>query len=163
MSRDTEVSLGGRLLLWCTWLSCPLPGIRCRCEVGVDTRRQSGHVFNKGAENKARVVTVFFFQDLAMSGDIEAESLFSEKAVTCDDHTVVRCRSMHGPLRYRFGYLWRCVWRCWSTPIARTHKPTARPKETPSEMLVDSDWSVSWATQQDVRARCQQLVCRHAL
>ena len=39
----------------------------------------------------------------------------------------------------RFGYLWRCDWRCWSIPIARTHKPTARPRETPSEMLVDSD------------------------
>ena len=34
---------------------------------------------------------------------------------------------------------------------------------TQSEMLVDSDCGVSWATQQDVRARCQQLVCRHAL
>ena len=29
-------------------------------------------------------------------------------------------------------------------------------------MLVDSDQSVSWATSQDVKARCPQLVCRCA-
>ena len=34
------------------------------------------------------------------------------------------------------------------TPTAMTHKPTARPRETPLGMLVDSDWSVSLATSQ---------------
>ena len=34
------------------------------------------------------------------------------------------------------------------TPSAMTHKPIARPRETPLEMLVDSDQSVSWATSQ---------------
>ena len=43
------------------------------------------------------------------------------------------------------------------TPTAMTHKPTARPRETPSGMLVDSDWSVSWATSQFESAAVPRL------
>ena len=48
----------------------------------------------------------------------------------------------------RFGDLWIAVGDVGRTPTAMTHKPTARPRETQLEMLVDSDQSVSWATSQ---------------
>ena len=38
-----------------------------------------------------------------------------------------------------------------------THKPTARPMETPSGMLVDSDLSVSWATSKPESAAMPRL------
>ena len=48
-----------------------------------------------------------------MSGDSEAEFLFSGKAEMCEVHTVVRCWSTHSKCD-RFGDLWIAVVRCWS-------------------------------------------------
>ena len=75
-------------------------------------------------------VSCSLFPELGMSGDTEAETLFSVKAEMCEVHTVVRCWSTHNKCD-RFGDLWIAVVRCCS----------------------DSNCDDSWAMQQDVRAR----------
>ena len=47
-------------------------------------------------------------------------------------------RHLIQPMRYRSGDLWiAVVMIVGQTPTAMTHKPTARPRETPSGMLVE--------------------------
>ena len=98
-----------------------------------------------------------------MSGDNEAESPFFRGRRKCVKFTqlcdVGRCTTNAIPL-------WVLVeTRLEMLVDSYREDPQAHcaAQGTQSEMLVDSDCGVSWATQQDVRARCQQLVCRHAL
>ena len=97
-----------------------------------------------------------------MSGDIKAESpVFRGRRNVCV-HTVVRCWSTHnkcdtalGTCGGATGDVGRFLSRGSTSPL---RGPGRRRRE-----MSNSDLGVSWATQQDVKARCQQLVCRCAL
>ena len=66
-----------------------------------------------GSRGDKGPVSCSLFPELGMSGDNEAEFLFSGKAEMCEVHTVVRCWSTHSKCD-RFGTLWRCRRGCWS-------------------------------------------------